>query len=175
MPRPFHTLLELLQNSVEDFPEREVFGTKNGDGSWTWIHVREFEAVVAQARAGLAALGVQKGDRVGIVSDNRVEWAVCAFACYMLGACYVPMYEAQESKDWKFILADCGAKVVVAATKPIYETLQSFRPELPALTRVVCLALPREDEDSYAHLLEVGKSAPVPAPSIAPQDLAAFI
>src|SRR5690606_15950380 len=110
-----------------------------------------------------------------IVSDNRVEWAVCAFATYTLGACYVPMYEAQESKDWKFILGDCEAKVVIAATQPIYETLKGFQAELPALSRVVCLTLPAENDDSYAHLLEAGKRAPVPAPSITPQDLAAFI
>jgi long-chain acyl-CoA synthetase len=175
MPRPFSTLVELLDNAFADFPERELFGTKHPDGSWSWIHVREFYGLVKEARGGLVALGVQRGDRVGAVMDNRVEWAVMAFACYTLGACYVPMYEALESKEWKFILADCEAKVVVAATQEIFDTLKTFSADLPKLEHVVGLTLPAEHAESYAKLLQTGRESPAPAAEVRPEDLASFI
>ena len=43
--------------------------------------------------------------------NNRVEWAVAAYACFGLGAAFVPMYEAQLAKEWEFIVSDCEAKV----------------------------------------------------------------
>lgn len=175
MPRPFSTLVELLDNAFADFPEREIFGTKNPDGSWSWIHVREFYTLVNEARGGLVAMGVQRGDRVGAVMDNRVEWAVMAFACYTLGACYVPMYEAQESRDWKFILSDCDAKVVVAATQELFDTLKTFSPELPQLQHVIGVSLPADHPDSYAKLLLTGKGSPAPAAQVTPDDIVSFI
>lgn len=175
MPRPFSTLVELLNNSYEDFPERELFGTKTRDGSWIWIHVRDFYTLVEQARGGLAAFGVARGDRVAAVVDNRVEWAVFAFATFSLGACYVPMYEAQESKEWKFILGDCDAKVVVAATQEIFDTIKEISNELPALQHVVGLSLSSDHAESYAHLLSTGIASPVPAADVEPKDLASYI
>lgn len=120
-------------------------------------------------------MGVQRGDRVGAVMDNRVEWAVMAFACYTLGACYVPMYEAQESRDWKFILSDCDAKVVVAATQELFDTLKTFSPELPQLQHVIGVSLPADHPDSYAKLLLTGKGSPAPAAQVTPDDIVSFI
>ena len=58
----------------------------------------EFGQQVDSFRGGLASLGVTKGDRVALISNNRVEWAVTAYATYGLGACIVPMYEKQNPK-----------------------------------------------------------------------------
>lgn len=175
MARPFHTLAELLENSAQDFADQELFGTKQADGTWQWLHFREFKDQVDRARAGLVLLGVEKGDRVAIVADNRVEWAVLAFACYTLGACYVPMYEAQEPKDWKFIIADCEAKVTVGATDAIYAKLQEFSAELDCTKSVIGLSLPSDHEDSYAALLKRGAESKVPVAPVEPSDLAGFI
>lgn len=175
MPRPFHTLVELLNNAYEDFPERELFGTKAPGGSWSWMHVREFYNLVGHARGGLSALGIQRGDRVAIISDNRVEWAVLAFATFTLGACFVPMYEAQEPDEWKFILDDCGATVVVASTETIFDRLQDFVSGLPHLAHAVGLSLPAANERSYSSLLAKGRAQPQPPAVVTPDDLASFI
>lgn len=175
MPRPFSTLSELLTNATQDFADQELFATKQPDGSWSWIHFREFADLVAQARGGLAYKGVRKGDRVAIVSDNRVEWAVLAFATYTLGACYVPMYEAQEPKDWQFILRDSGAKVAVGATQQIYDKLKEFAADIETAEHVVGLGMDASQPDSYAALLATGKDNPCPQADVSPDDLAGFI
>jgi long-chain acyl-CoA synthetase len=53
---------------------------------------------VAKLRGGLAQLGIEKGDAVGIIANNRVEWAVACYAAYGLAGRYVPMYEAELEK-----------------------------------------------------------------------------
>lgn len=56
---------------------------------------KDFGKRVDQCRAALDGLGIARGDKVGIISNNRQEWAVCAYATYSLGAVFVPMYEEQ--------------------------------------------------------------------------------
>jgi long-chain acyl-CoA synthetase len=114
----FETLTELFDTSVSKYPDRELFGTKV-DGAWQWTTYLAFGRAVERARAGLARLGVGAGDRVAIIANNRVEWAVVQYACFGLGAALVPMYEAQSAKEWVFILDDCAARVVVCATEAI--------------------------------------------------------
>ena len=85
------------------------------------------------------------------------------------------MYESQESKDWKFILDDCDAKVVVAATQDIFAKIKEFTPELPALRHIIGLSLPPDSPESYAYLLATGEVSPVGPAVVTPNDLAAFI
>src|SRR5580704_15655100 len=92
----FRTLVDILEHSVAAYRERDLFGTKKAD-RWVWTTYGEFGSLVERFRGGLASLGVQRGDCVAAVSNNRVEWAVAAYACYSLGASFVPMYEAQSA------------------------------------------------------------------------------
>lgn len=172
---PFSTLVELFDHAIRTHAASEAFGTKKADGTWSWLSYRDFGRLVEAARGGLAARGVGTGDKVAIISDNRVEWAVLAFATYTLGAAFVPMYEAQHPEEWTYILSDSGAKLVVAAKRSIYDTLEAERRGFPAVTSLICFeAVPRE-EDSYERLLEDGRAAPVPAAAVTKDMLASVI
>ncbi len=169
----FETLVELMEKATQEHAANEALGTRKGPGRWEWIHYRDLKKMVDEARGGLAALGVQKGDKVAIISNNRVEWVVTAFATYGLGAVLVPMYEAQAPEEWKFILNDASGKVVVAATEAIYQTIRGFGGEVPSLTRVICLNAPSSEPDSFAQLLETGRNSPAPLAPVIPEDQAA--
>jgi long-chain acyl-CoA synthetase len=112
----FETLVELMEKAGQEHAANEALGTRKGPGRWEWIHYRDLKKMVDEARGGLAALGVKKGDRIAIISNNRVEWVVTAFAAYGLGGVLVPMYEAQAPEEWKFILNDAGASRPSAAS-----------------------------------------------------------
>ncbi len=114
----FDTLVDIYQASVRAYANRELFGTKRG-AVWQWTTYGEFASRVEQVRGGLASIGVGKGDVVAIIANNRVEWAIAAYACFGLGAPIVPMYEAQSDKDREFIIRDCGAKVLIVANEAI--------------------------------------------------------
>lgn len=173
MADTFETLVELLELSAAKHGKREALGTRLEGGAWRWTSFEELKSLVDQLRAGLASLGVGKGDRVGIVADNRVEWATAAFATFGLGAVFVPMYQAQPPKEWEFILRDCEAKVVLGGTQAVYEALKSL--DVPSLQHVIGIELPEADESSYRHLLQVGRERPVPPADVSPQDLAGLI
>ena len=170
----FKNLVDLLEKSCEAFAQRELFGTKTSSG-WTWTRYGEFRKMVDDCRGGLAALGVEEGDKVAIVSDNRVEWAVCAYATYGLGAAFVPMYQVQHPKEWSFILADCGAKVAFAATDAIDAQLRDIAAETDGLDHIIGLDLPADDARSYHALLAQGHGAPVAAAHPAADALAGLI
>ncbi len=174
MAEQFTDLVQLYQSSCARFAERPLYGTRR-DGNWEWLSYGELRQLVDKFRGGLAALGVMKGDRVAIISDNRVEWVVACYATQGLGAAYVPMYEAQLPKEWKFILDDCAAKVAIAANQRIYDELVKLQPELPVLEHVVGLELPESDSHSYAALLGRGADDPVPARVPQPDEVCGFI
>ena len=153
----FQSLVEIYRHSVKSFPERPLFGTKEA-GTWQWMTYREFAERSDAARAGLAELGVGPGDRVAIITNNRVEWAIAAYATYGRGAAFVPMYEAQLDKDWKHILHDCEAKVVVCANEAIRERVHAFRGELPRLEHLVVVDGRGDAKSlSFAELLDRGR------------------
>jgi long-chain acyl-CoA synthetase len=158
----FENLVDMFERSVKAYGPRELFGTKKS-GRWVWTTYAEMGKLVDNFRGGLASLGIKSGDRVCVISNNRVEWAVVAYACMGLGAAVVPMYEAQLPKEWGFIANDCGAVAVIAATKEIYEKCQELPEKAPSLQKIVGLPLPKSDPLSYEALLEVGAGAPVPA------------
>jgi long-chain acyl-CoA synthetase len=174
MADKFKNLVDLWEKSCKSFADRELFGTKK-DGAWQWMKYGEFKELVDAFRGGLASLGVGAGDKVGIVSDNRVEWAVAAYATYGLGAAFVPMYEAQKSDEWQFILEDCGAKVVIGSKPEVYKKLQAVKAKVSSLTHVIGLEADAKDENSYAHLLEAGRKKAVPAKHPDGKDIAGFI
>lgn len=121
----FETLNDIYTNSVREFADRPLFGSKDG-GLWTWISYREFRDSVDRLRTGLTGLGVAKGDRVAIISDNCAEWGIAAYAAYGIGAAVVPMYEAQTDDNWKYILEDSGAKLAFVADDRIGRRVESF-------------------------------------------------
>jgi long-chain acyl-CoA synthetase len=162
----FDNLVTMAQTSIEKFASRPLWGVRKEHG-WEWMTYADFGKLVDGARGGLAALGVGKGDRVAVISNNRLEWAVGAFATYGLGASYVPMYESQLDKDWKHILADSGAKVALVANTATKKRIENLQKEIPSLTQLVCF-----EDDGWK---KVVGSKPIPAVIPDPKDIATFI
>ncbi|MEZ4237681.1 MAG: long-chain fatty acid--CoA ligase [Myxococcota bacterium] len=168
----FKNLVDLQAKSCAAFADRELFGTKTASG-WQWLTYRQFAEQVDKVRAGLAARGIGPGDRVGCVADNRVEWAVAAYATYGRGAQFVPMYEAQKPAEWEYILSDSGAKAVFGSKLPVVEALRAIRDRLEGLEHVFGFDLPESDADSFAALARQGD--PVDALQPAWDEVAGFI
>jgi long-chain acyl-CoA synthetase len=164
----YETLVDIYRASVQTYADRPLFGTKGPDG-WTWMTYREFGTATDEIRAGLAALGVEEGDRVGVIANNRAEWAIAAYGTYGLGATYVPMYESQLAKDWAYILADCGAKVLFCADAEIAAGIEEERAGLPALEHVVVFG------EGFEALREKGRAAPKALAELTGDHVAGFI
>ncbi|XYH93864.1 AMP-dependent synthetase/ligase [Sorangium sp. So ce1128] len=173
-------LVELLDRSLRLHGPQPMFGTKK-DGRWGWITYAEFGQLVARCRGGLASLGVQRGDRVAIISNNRVEWAVTAYACFSMGVAIVPMYEAQLPSEWAFIINDCEAVAAVIATPQLYEKCRDLPEKAPSLKHIICLfdpqgeGAPGAQTTSYEALLAAGEKSPAPPIQPTSEDMACLI
>lgn len=170
----FQTLIDIFQLSTRTHGPRPLFGEKR-NGQWQWMTYAQFGQKVDDLRGGLAQLGIGAGDKVAVISNNRYEWAVGAYATYSLGAAYVPMYEAQLEKEWEYILNDCGAKLVFVANDAIAAKLATVRGNIPKLAHVIRFTGSESEADSLASLLKRGAETPAPLVEPKPGDLAGLI
>src|ERR687890_1209490 len=100
-----------------------------------WLHIPG-EAIIRRIRAvalGLSALGVRKGDRVALLSENRPDWSVSDLAILSLGAVNVPIYTTQAPEQVRYILEDSGARVLLVSGRKVY---RHARPGIAAAASV---------------------------------------
>ena len=166
-------LVDLIEDSVKAYGEQPLFGTKNAQGQYEWITYREVGERIDNLRGGLAQAGVQEGDAVGIIANNRSEWAIVAFATYGLGARFIPMYENELEKIWKYIINDSGIKLLLVSSSEIYEKVLAFKDETPALEKV--FAIDAQGEKTMGELERLGKANPVASIKPDPSHIAVLI
>ena len=152
-------LVEWWMESEKKFKDNVLFWVHNQDGGLDSITYGEIGERINKARGGLARLGVGEGDVVGIISANRPEWAVLAFATYGRKARYVPMYEKELVETWKYIIQDSEIKFLLVSSPAIYEKVKDFPREIPTLEHVY--VIDDSGENSLAALEEMGKENPV--------------
>ncbi|HXC43242.1 MAG TPA: long-chain fatty acid--CoA ligase [Candidatus Dormibacteraeota bacterium] len=96
---------------------------------WVPISSSEIARKVAGTARGLQELGVRKGDRVAILSENRPEWTIADFAILLLGAVTVPVYATLTPEQTAYTLRDSGATVVFVSTELQLRKVQAILPQ----------------------------------------------
>jgi fatty-acyl-CoA synthase len=129
------TIGVFLGDTARRFPDRPAVVFREQHVRWTW---REFVHEVDALAAGLVALGVAKGDRVGIWSPNRSEWLLTQFATARIGAILVNINPAYRLAELEYALNKVGCGVLTAAERfkasSYVEMLQTIAPELASAT-----------------------------------------
>ncbi len=98
----------------------------HGAGRWVPISAQQLYRDVAGMARALSQWGLTKGDRLAILSENRLEWAVADFASLLLGLVVVPIYSTLTAQQSAHILRDSGARVVVVSTEKQLEKVLSI-------------------------------------------------
>jgi fatty-acyl-CoA synthase len=139
------TVPALLDAAVAAGGEREAFVFCEQGIRWSW---NRFAAEVDRLAAGLLAVGIGPGDRVGIWSPNRSEWVLTQFASARIGAILVNLNPAYQLAELEYSINKVGMKLIVAAegfkTSRYLDMLQTLAPELAgaALGRLGSSRLP---------------------------------
>jgi long-chain acyl-CoA synthetase len=84
------------------------------EGSWKSLSWNDWHQASLEIAAGLAALGIAKGDRVCLLANTRPEWFMCDIGVLMAGAATVPIYQSNTPEQCQYIVDDSGARVVIA-------------------------------------------------------------
>ncbi|MBA2506361.1 MAG: long-chain fatty acid--CoA ligase [Thermoleophilaceae bacterium] len=104
------TICEAFQLTVEDHPERVAIRTQDDSVSLTWA---EYGQRAREVAAGLAALGVEKGDTVGVMLTNRPEFHFCDAGAMHLGACPYSIYNTYSPEQIEHLVEDAGNTVLI--------------------------------------------------------------
>ena len=156
-PRPAPgTLTKLFFDSVSKFDRPDALQVKVA-GAYKPISHSEVGARVRHAARGLSSLGVRRGDRVAILSENRPEWAIADFACLTAGLTDVPIYPTLPAEQIAYILKDSGAVAIFVSNRAQAEKIREIRSQVPSLKSVIGFdAIPGLTNMSIAELEKRG-------------------
>jgi len=121
--------LEYFPNLVTMFLTRAAekghapFLWRKQDGAWRAISWADTARRVAALAAGLKATGLQRGDRVMLVSENRPEWCIADLAIMAAGCVTVPTYTTNTERDHTHIIENSGARAIIVSTQKLATTL----------------------------------------------------
>jgi long-chain acyl-CoA synthetase len=106
-------------------------------GRWMDIGYRDMAERVQDLSIGLQDLGMRRGDRVAILSENRPEWAMADYACLTAHCTDVPIYPTLPARQAEYILRDSGAVAVLVSSAAQLEKVANVRERLPALRHII--------------------------------------
>jgi long-chain acyl-CoA synthetase len=169
-----NNLVDLFEMSVAKWPNKRLFGVKNPDsGQYEWQNRTQVAERVNNLRAALKKLGLAKGESVGVIIDNSVEWFICQQATHGLGAAFVPMYQKELKKIWQYIITDGAVKYLFVRDQSIYDQVKEFKDEISTLKDIFIIY--GDGEKSMKALEETGRKDTVPSVKPHWNDLACII
>ena len=156
------TLVEIFFETIDRYHRADAQRVRGPDG-WRVISHDELLANVQAVADGLLALGLTRGDRVALLSENRPEWAQSDWALLCNGMLNVPLYPTLPANQLAFILNDSGARAVFVSNAEMLEKIRVCRPDVASLEHIIVFD-PNEPlqpgERSFAQLLEAGRARP---------------
>jgi long-chain acyl-CoA synthetase len=135
-PPPPGTLAQLFYDSAERYDKADALQAKV-NGTYQPISHRQLVERVRLVGLGLRALGVERGARVGILSENRPEWAIADYACLTSGLIDVPVYPTLPAEQIAYILKDAGVVALFVSTEAQAAKVAEVRSRLPMLRQVI--------------------------------------
>jgi long-chain acyl-CoA synthetase len=172
------TINDIFFAIVERGQERLML-VRDGSG-WASISTREFHRNVSGMARALKRWGLNKGERLAILSENRAEWTIADFASLLLGLVVVPIYSTLTPQQTAYILSDSGAKVVVVSTAQQLEKILSIKNQTAVERVLVMDALNTPHAEPLERLLRQGTfhcdaEVELRARAISPDDLASIV
>jgi long-chain acyl-CoA synthetase len=123
---PEGTLCELFLGAVDAFRDDVGFRFFPGEGPEIQdVTYGDLFKRVRAAEGGLREMGLERGDKAAIISENRVEWAVSDYACLCSGVLDVPIYPTLTAEQVAYIIGNSGARVVFASEELVTKVLDA--------------------------------------------------
>jgi len=176
---PVDTIRDLLFKVSHRYGDRPAIGGKR-EGSYRSVSYQDLRYRVECLASYLLSLGLEKGDRVGVLSENRVEWALTYLATVASGLTVVPIDKELNDHEIRHILSFSEARVVMVSADYL-RVLASAETDLPGIHHVICFDSTATTEKFFDDCLDTGAtllkqgSRQFEEVSVEPDDLAALI
>ena len=125
-------LFDVPYFQLKTYPNERMFVTKK-NAIWEGVSTAHFLDEVMLVSRGLVAHGVQRGDKVGLVSGTRYEWNVMDIAIQQTGAIVVPFYPNISESDYRYIFNDAGIKLCVIADEELFAKISNIKDSVSTL------------------------------------------
>lgn len=132
-------LARLYMDAAKRYGELPVFATRLCAGTWVPISFDQLARRGLNLAAGLAGLGVDAQETVGLFSDNRLEWILTDYAIQFSGAIAVPRGSDVTTDELKYIINHAGIRVAVVENRLILNRIEAIRTELPDLKHLILM------------------------------------
>ena len=152
-------VFDLLDNYVEKYPNQEVALAGKKDGQWVKYSSQAYQENANILSYALIELGIEKGDKVAMILTNRPEWNMLDMAISQVGAINVPVYPTISEEDYRYILSDCDAKMVIIDGLSVMNKVTNILPDAPNV-KLVYTMVNREKYPYFDQLLQLGKEHP---------------
>ena len=129
------TLAQFYYHQLDNDPKKDAF-TQKENGAWVALSSSEFIKKAKELSTGLINLGIEKGDRVAVISNNRTEWHLTDLAVQQLGIVNAPLYPNITEADYEYILKDCGAKIVFVSDDAILAKILKIKDRVPSIEHI---------------------------------------
>ena len=162
MSQPLDTINTRFAEAARKYADRPALSSKpSGSKTWETLTYQDVAGRVRQVALGLCALGIERGDRVALLSENRVEWAIIDLATLAVGAVSVPIYPTLPAAQVAHILSDSGATAIFAENAKQAAKVVQVREAAPELRIFVTLdeAAVKDDIISLDTLIKAGETA----------------
>jgi len=174
-------LFDILDNYLEKHPKQDAALVCKREGAWRKFGIQEYVELTNNMSYGMMALGIQPGDKVGIVSGNRPEWNMLDFAAMQIGAISIPIYATISQDDYRHILNHAEMKIIFVEGKELRTKLEPILHEVKSLKHIFTFVDQGGEYKFLDQLVEMGKQDPQPEKlagikkSIQPRDMATII
>ena len=128
-------LFELLEHQQRRHPLDYAFASKE-QGTWKRYSTAQALDEINQVALGLIAMGLQPGDRIATVSNNRPEWNFLDLAMLQVGGVHVPLYPTITDQDYRYILEHAEVRWVMVSDASLYERIEPIAREFPHIAGV---------------------------------------
>jgi len=150
-------LFDILELYRTKYAGKEDAFAKNVDGKWIKYSAEDYVELCTNVSYGLLELGLEKGDRVATISQNRPEWNMLDMGIAQAGLVHVPIYPTISSAEQEYILNHCEAKVLCVSDQMLMKKVKSILDNVPSL-KAVYTYNEVEGEKHWLSLVELGKS-----------------
>lgn len=136
MPLVHSSLVEMFLWRAHQSSEKSALGFKK-EGSFRYLSWKDFQEQVRWVALALYQRGIQRGDRVGILSENRPEWALSDLGILSLAAATVPLYPTSSEKECHYILEHSEVKILFVSASDQLEKVKPLLEDGKLATAIV--------------------------------------
>jgi len=173
-------IFDLVPRYKKNFKPKEDALAGKEDGNWIKYSIDHYIETANNISYALLKLGVQKGDNIATITQNRPEWNFLDTGILQIGAVHVPIYPTISESDYKYILKHAEVKIVFVAGKELLSKIEHILPEVPSIEGVYTFKK-TEKVKHLQELIDLGKENLAPEkvkkinPTILPDDVATLI